>query len=242
MVLDLSVAAVVVSVVVVFVGSAIQASIGIGLGLVAAPVLALADPDFIPGTIVIAVLPLTLIVAWTDRSAVARRDVVVALVGRFPGVIAGAAVAAAVSDRVLAVLVGVSVLMAVGVSLTTWRVPLTDRTLVGAGAASGFTGTTTGVGGPPMALTYQHHDPAVMRGTISAFFFIGATFSALALWAAGEIGARQLELAILLIPAVVLGTLTARALRHHLRPGLVRPTVLAVCAASAVALLVDSLR
>jgi uncharacterized membrane protein YfcA len=239
--LGLTLVGAVVSVVTVFFGAAIQGSIGIGLGLVAAPVLALADPDFIPGTIIIAVLPLTLIVAWGDRAFVVRRDVVIALLGRLPGVIAGAAVAAAVSDRVLAVLVGVSVLVAVGISLTEWRVPTTDRALIGAGAASGFTGTTTGVGGPPMALTYQHHDPTVMRATISAFFFVGATFSAAALWAAGEIGARQLELSALLVPAVVLGTVTARALRHHLRPGLVRPAVLVVCAASAVLLLADSL-
>jgi uncharacterized membrane protein YfcA len=143
---------------------------------------------------------------------------------------------------VLAVLVGLSVLVAVAVSLTDWRVPLTDPALVGAGAASGFTGTTTGVGGPPMALTYQHHDPAVMRATISAFFFVGAIFSAVALWAAGEIGARQLELSGLLLPAVLLGTVTARVLRHRLRPEIVRPAVLVVCAGSAVLLLVDSLR
>ncbi len=240
--LGLSVAAAAVSVLAVYVGSAIQGSIGIGLGLVAAPVLALADPAFIPGTIIIAVIPLTLIVAWGDRAFVAGRDVVVALLGRLPGVVAGAAVAAAVSDRVLAVLVGLSVLVAVAVSLTDWRVPLTDPALVGAGAASGFTGTTTGVGGPPMALTYQHHDPAVMRATISAFFFVGAIFSAVALWAAGEIGTRQLELSGLLLPAVLLGTVTARVLRHRLRPEIVRPAVLVVCAGSAVLLLVDSLR
>jgi hypothetical protein len=237
----LSTAGAVVSVLVVFLGATVQGSIGIGLGLVAAPVLAFADPAFVPGTIVISVLPLTVMVAWADRAVVARRDVVIALLGRLPGVIAGAAVAAAVSDRVLAVLVAVSVLTAVGLSLTGWRVPLTDRALVGAGAASGFTGTTTGVGGPPMALTYQHHDPAVMRGTISAFFFFGALLSTGALWAAGEIGPRQLELSLLLVPFVVLGALTARALSRQLRPEVVRPAVLAVCAASAVVLLVDSL-
>ena len=43
-----------------------------------------------------------------------------------------------------------------------------DRALVVAGLASGFAGTTTGVGGPPMALTYQNSDPATMRATISA--------------------------------------------------------------------------
>ena len=60
----------------------------------------------------------------------------------------------------------------------------TDRSLVVAGLASGFAATTTGVGGPPMALTYQNSDPATMRATISAFFSIGTLMSLGALWLA----------------------------------------------------------
>ena len=56
-----------------------------------------------------------------------------------------------------------------------------DRSLMVAGLASGFAGTTTGVGGPPMALTYQNSDPATMRSTISAFFSIGSVMSVTAL-------------------------------------------------------------
>ena len=44
---------------IVFVGSAIQASIGIGLGMLAAPFLTLVDPSFVPVAIVICVVPLT---------------------------------------------------------------------------------------------------------------------------------------------------------------------------------------
>lgn len=237
---DLSVTAAVVCVVVVFIGATVQGSIGIGLGLISAPVLAIADPAFIPATITIAVLPLTLMIAWADRSHVRWKDSGIAIIGRLPGVVIGAMVAASVSDSVLSVLVGLSVLTAVVASLTPRRVPLNSGTLVGAGAASGFMGTTTGVGGPPMALTYQHADPATMRATISAFFFVGALMSTAALWIAGEIGQRQLELSLLLLPAVIVGALTARVAKDYLKPHFVRPLVLTVCAASAVALLLDA--
>ena len=43
---------------VVFIGATVQASIGIGVGMIASPVLALADPDFIPVAILLCVLPL----------------------------------------------------------------------------------------------------------------------------------------------------------------------------------------
>jgi uncharacterized membrane protein YfcA len=225
---------------IVFIGATVQASIGIGLGMIASPLLLLADPDFIPAAIMLAVLPLTLTIAWVDRQHVAPRDVGFAVLGRVPGTIAGALVVASMSDVVLAVLVAGSVLLAVVASLTGRLFRPTDRALVVAGLASGFAGTTTGVGGPPMALTYQNSDAATMRATISAFFSIGSVMSIVALWLAGEIGTRQLELTALILPGVALGVITARRVKHLLRPEVVRPAVLVICSTAAIALLVET--
>ena len=224
----------------VYVGAVVQASIGIGLGMIAAPMLAFADPDFIPAAIMIAVLPLTFTIAWIDREHIVKRDVGFALIGRVPGVIAGALVVAALSDRVLAVMVAASVLLAVVASITGRLFQPTDRALVVAGLASGFAGTTTGVGGPPMALTYQNSDPATMRATISAFFSIGALMSIGALALAGEIGVRQWQLTALILPGVGLGVVTARQVKDHLRPEVIRPAVLVICTLASLALLVET--
>jgi uncharacterized protein len=225
---------------IVFVGATVQASLGIGLGMIASPVLILADPDFIPATIMLAVLPLTFTIAWIDRQHVEPRDVGLALAGRVPGTIAGALVVAALSDRVLAVLVACSVLLAVVASITGRLFQPTDRALVAAGLASGFAGTTTGVGGPPMALTYQNSDPATMRATVSAFFAIGSLMSIGALALAGEVGVRQMQLTLLILPGVGVGVVTARRVKHLLRPEVVRPTVLAICTVAAIALVVET--
>ena len=37
--------------------------------MIASPMLLLADPDFIPAAIMLAVLPLTFTIAWVDRHA-----------------------------------------------------------------------------------------------------------------------------------------------------------------------------
>ena len=224
----------------VYVGAVVQASIGIGLGMIAAPMLAFADPDFIPAAIMIAVLPLTFTIAWIDREHIVKRDVGFALIGRVPGVIVGALVVAALSDRVLAVMVAASVLFAVVASITGRLFEPTDRALVVAGLASGFAGTTTGVGGPPMALTYQNSDPATMRATISAFFSIGSLMSIGALALAGEIGVRQWQLTALILPGVGLGVVTARQVKDHLRPEVIRPAVLVICTVAALALLIET--
>jgi uncharacterized protein len=238
--LGLSVGMVVACILAVYIGATVQATIGIGVGMIASPVLALADPDFIPAAIVISILPLAFAVAWVDRVHIEMRGVGFALVGRVPGVVVGALVVAAVSDELLAVMVAVSVLLAVAASLTRRRFQPTDRSLMVAGLASGFTGTTTGVGGPPMALTYQHSDPATMRSSISAFFAIGSMMSIGALFLAGEIGTRQWQLAAVLMPGIVLGLVTARLLEGRLDPAVIRPTVLVVCALASIALIIET--
>lgn len=225
---------------VVYVGATVQASIGIGLGMIASPVLALADPAFIPAAIMLAVLPLTFAIAWVDRQHIEHRDVGLALIGRVPGTIAGALLVAALSDQVLAVMVALSVLLAVVASITGRLFQPTDRALMTAGLASGFAGTTTGVGGPPMALTYQNSDPATMRATISAFFSIGSLLSVGALALAGEIGVRQLQLTALILPGVGLGVVTARRVKHRLHPDVIRPAVLVICTIAAFALIVET--
>jgi hypothetical protein len=129
----------------------------------------------------------------------------------------------------------------VAASLSTIRFRPTDRSLMVAGLASGFAGTATGVGGPPMAITYQNSDPATMRSTISAFFSIGALLSVGALALAGEIGVRQWQLSALLLPAIGLGVVTARLLKDRLDAAVIRPVVLVLCTVAAVALLVETL-
>jgi hypothetical protein len=162
------------------------------------------------------------------------------MIGRVPGTIIGALVVASLSDQVLAVLVAISVLLAVVASITGRIFRPTDRALVTAGMASGFAGTTTGVGGPPMALTYQNSDAATMRATISAFFAIGSLFSIGALAVAGEIGQRQLQLTVLILPGVALGVITSRFLKDRLRPEIVRPAVLVLCTVACIALLLET--
>lgn len=239
-VLGLSPGLAIACIVVVFIGAAIQGSLGIGLGMISSPVLAIADTDFIPTAIVLAVIPLSGAVAWAERASIDRRGLALTLIGRVPGVIVGAAVAALLSDEMLAVLVAGSVIVAVAVSIVGKKFVAGDAALVAAGLTSGFMTTTTGVGGPPMALTYQHSDPATMRGTVSAFFAVGAVMSLVALAVAGEFGQRQLELGAFLLPSILLGIATAHVVRDRLDASIVRPAVLVVCTASALVLLVKT--
>ena len=55
-----------------FVASGLQGSIGFGAGLVAAPVIALVEPDLLPALVVMLACVLTLLVAIRDRAQIGR--------------------------------------------------------------------------------------------------------------------------------------------------------------------------
>lgn len=228
------------AVLIVFVGSATQASVGVGLGLLAAPTLSLIDPAFIPGAIALGVVPLTVGMTVRERGHVDRR-IFRAVIGRLAGVIVGAIIISRASHGFIAVVIAISVLLAVAGSVTGIRFSPSRRNLMIAGTASGFSGTVAGIGGPPMALTYQHADPRTLRASLAAFNTIGSAFTIPSLVIAGVIGRREVQLAALLIPGVVAGLWFGRIGIAKLPAHRVRPFVLIVCATSALVLLVDQL-
>jgi uncharacterized protein len=230
----------VLAVTIVFVGSATQASIGIGLGLLAAPTLTLIDPAFIPGALTVSVVPLTVGMTIRELDHVDRR-IFRAAIGRLAGVIAGAWVASQADQGLIAAVIGFSVLLAVVGSATGVHFATSRRNLMIAGTAAGFTGTVAGIGGPPMALTYQHSDPRTLRATLAAFNTIGSAFTIPSLAIAGVIGRRELRLAALLVPGVLLGLWFGRIGIARLPADRVRPFVLVACATSAVVLLLRQL-
>lgn len=224
-----------------FVAASVQGAIGLGYGLLATPFLAMIDTAFIPGAVLIAVLPLSISVAVGSLADIDPHGVGWAVAGRIPGVILGAAVVAVVSGRALATVLGVTVLGAVALSIWGPVVAVTAGRTIGAGVVSGFMGTATGVGGPPMALLFQRMAPAKVRATLSAFFAAGTILSIIALSVSGSLAGRQLRLGLLLLPGVVAGLWASPWIRRHVDGPRFRPILLAVCAASAVALLVRQL-
>lgn len=239
-VLGLSPWMITIAVTVVIIGSGTQASIGIGLGLLAAPILTLIDPGFIPGAISICVLPLSVGMTMRERDHI-DRSILRAVIGRLVGVVIGAVMLSQAGHGLIAIVVAVSVLLAVIGSVSGIRFVPSGRNLMVAGTASGFSGTVAGIGGPPMALTYQNSDPRTLRASLAAFNTIGATFTIPSLVIAGVLGRRELQLAALLVPGVFVGLWLGRVGIARLPAQRVRSFVLLACASSAVALLANEL-
>lgn len=163
------------------------------------------------------------------------------LVIAFAVVAVGVFAVATLSREGLGLALGMSILL---IALTTalgMHIPRTRATKVGGGFLSGVGGTTVGIGGPVVAILYADVHGPRLRATMAAYLLFGTLMSIGALTAAGELGRRQLELGLPLIPAVLLGFAASSRLTPILDQGYTRPVVIGVSASSALVVLAQSL-
>ena len=225
----------------VAIGACAQGSFGFGLGLVAAPVLALTDDEFVPGPLLIVALVLTVLVAVRERADLDWRGVRWAIAGRVPGTVLGTIAVVVLPERGLVILFAVLVLVGVILSAVGWNVAPTSPALFSAGAASGFMGSVTSIGGPPMALVYQRRTGSELRSSLALFFTFGTALSVLLLSIAGEIHADDVGRAAVLAPAMLVGYAVSGYVSGWLDRGRTRTGLLVFSAATSVALLVVEL-
>ena len=224
----------------VLAASFVQGSSGMGFALIVAPVLTLLAPDLLPVCVLILMLPLNAYVAWRERHALDRRGASWISAGRIVGTFGGLAVLALLSAQALSIFVGLSTIAA---AVVTWFIPAFTPGLLAfimAGLITGVTETATGIGGPPMALTYQHRPPAEMRATMALCFLIGELISLVFLLFMGKVQMLHLSAALQLLPALAVGAVASRFVHTRIDAKVMRLFVQAFAVISGLLLLIKA--
>ena len=200
------------------VGAVVQSVVGLGLGLVAAPVVTLVEPSVMPELMLWLAVAMPLVTLAGEREDIDWRGLAWAFPPRLVGTVGGVAVVVAAPDRLIGVAVGVMVLVAVLLTWRTVRIPVNRPTLVTAGLVSGVTGTATSIGGPPLAILYQHRPPREIRTTMAVYFLGGAALSLVGLTVVGEVNTHDALLALAMVPVLLVGLRPARRSGPGWRP------------------------
>lgn len=222
----------------VAVAAFVQGSSGVGFALIAAPVVGIVQASLLPVVVLVLMIPLNCYVAWRERDQVDHHGTGWVSAGRLAGTFGGLAVLAAIPASHLNLLIGASTVLAALASLAVPSFSPNRTALVAAGAITGVTETATGVGGPPLALVYQHRPAPVLRSTIAMCFLIGEIASLALLAATGKTDLQEVRTALLLLPALGLGALGSRFVHHRLNGPGMRIAVLAFAIASGIAPLI----
>lgn len=215
-------------------GAAVQGSIGFGASLVSIPLLLLVNPTLVPGPALVAGITINVIGLVAGIEHTDWRGVRWAVVGLLPGTLVAAVALSIFSGPSVALLSATAVLAAVAVSAAGARPPAGRRTLLGAGFFSGYLNTAAGVGGPPMALAYQDAPARTLRATLPVVFLAATLLTGITLASTGHLTALDWRIGLVLAPGGALGYVAARPVAHRIDGARLRSAVLVVSASSAL--------
>ena len=220
-----------------FIASAVQASVGVGIALVSVPLLALLHPQLVPGPMLLSGSLVALVTAYRERQVINYSGFGLSLAGLALGTVIGALALNALHgpevERVFAVLI----LIAVGLSVAGLHVKPSPVSLGVGGTAAGVMGTMVGIHGPPISIVFQDAQPDYARAMLGAFFFIAYLGSCVALALFGLFGVLEMKRAAALLPGVCAGLLVAPLVAGRVSQAQLRAAILLISAGSAVLLL-----
>lgn len=228
-----------IAIAVIVVGSFVQTSIGFGLAVIAAPILFFIDPLYVPAPITVCAFTLSLVNAYKHRQSISLKGLQFAVLGRVPGTIIGGMLLWWIDQAQLALLLGLSVLFAVALSLKNIVLKPTNGAMFSAGFLSGFMGTSSSIGGPPMALVLQHQEGHFIRANLAAFFIVSCLMSLAMLSMVGQFGKAQLAASLPLMPATLVGYWLAMKTLHKISHQTLRTSSLCLCAIAGCAAIIS---
>jgi len=222
---------------IIAVGAAAQAAIGMGLNLFAVPLLALLDPVYVPGPVLVHGFLLSCLASLRLRESVDLRELGLALIGLVAGTAAAAMLLVWVTSDQLPRVLGVFVLVAVALSVVGYQIEPTTRTVLAASSAAGVMGIVAGAHGPPIALLYQKESPSRIRSVLLPFFAFSNPIALGALYIIGKFGWREVYVSALLTPGLAVGFLASSWLSRLVSARYIRVFLLAISAISGATLI-----
>ena len=149
------------------------------MNVLGAPLLFLIEPSLVPGSIILAALLHTVLSAWRERGEINFRMVSWMFAGTAPGIVAGALTLRVLSENGSALLIAVVILTAVAI-MVFGLVPKFNRAnMAAAGLVAGFSGSTSAVSGPVVALFLSQMPRPQLRSTMASYFLISGFISLL---------------------------------------------------------------
>ena len=220
---------------------ALQGSLGFGANLVAAPILVLLHESFVPGPIIVATAVLNLLVMRREGPQRVDNTINSAIAGQILGILSAGFALKLLAEKPLSLLFAGLILLAVALSASGWHLTKTHANLTAVGLLSGFMGTVSGVGGPPIALAYHEAEAPILRPTLARFFTVGNLVAIAALIALGRLGASDLPAIGILVPGALIGYLLSNRLADRLDDRPIRPLILGLSTLAAVAVFVRAI-
>lgn len=218
----------------------VQGSTGMGFAMITAPVVSFIDPSLIPVMLLVLMIPLNFYVAARERTDIHWHGVKWVSVGRFAGTFFGLWILVIVNLHQLALLIGWSTLVAAVIALIAPKFTPNRPVLATVGLITGVTETSTGIGGPPYALAYQHSPGPELRSTVAVCFLVGEGISLIVLAISDQVSGPTMLFTAAMLPFLALGSFLSKYVHHRLDGPVLRYIVLGFAIISGTIVIIQS--
>ena len=222
-------------------GAVLQASTGLGAGMITFPIIALLSLKLVPGPLVFSTLFLSIYMAYVGRADIRFTRMYTLAVGIIIGTLIGGYSLTLIPVQHLGVFFGLLLLLVVIISIAGVKLAINKRNMFSMGTAAGFMGITVAGGSPFMALMYQHEKGPTIRATLSLIYMFGCIFTITVLSATGKFGAEELLYGLYLTPGYIAGYVLSLKVRPYLDAGYSRIVILLISSLSAITLIMKSI-
>lgn len=223
---DLSAAEVGVVLLVCAAGAIVQGSAGIGLGLVASPVLLAIEPSFAPGPLLVGGVVIGSRHMIAERPYLETSSLGRALIGLPVGAIGAVTVLQVMSQSALSLAIGVMICLSSALLLSGFQLRRSNTSDVVTGAAGTFTSMAAALPGPPLVIGFHDLSPGALRCTVSVFVTVVSVVAMVSLAVIGRFGTDEFMLLALMVPGLLLGLVASGWTRPRLDKAWFRPAVL----------------
>lgn len=226
--------------IIILCGSLLQGLIGYGIGMFCAPLLFLISPTLVPAPLILISTIITVFMTIRDRGHLQFNQVSWAMRGSFFGILLAGLLLKVTSKEQFELAFGILILLAVLISVLGLVPKVNKITNTIAGFTSGLMGTITAVGGPPIALLYQHGDIKNIKANLTAFFLFVNIIAIITLSLIGQITTNTLMTVIFILPGMAVGLYISTKAAHIVKPTLIRRWILALSGMTAVITIIKS--
>ena len=225
----------------IFFGAFVQGAIGLGVAIVAVPLLLLLNQAFVPVPIMLISIILMSSLLYTNRQSIRLKNISFAVLGYLPGAIAAGFLITRMPQQSLSITFAIIIIIAVLLSLSGKSIPVTNFNTFAVSSVAGVMGTITSIAGPPLALLYQNQSGPVVRANLAAIFFAAACITNTVNLVTGRIHTADLFIALAMLPGLIAGLTASKYFARILDRGFFKPAILTLCLVSAAMSLIRNI-
>jgi uncharacterized membrane protein YfcA len=210
---------------VVVLGAVLQSLSGFGMAILAAPILVLIDPTFLPAPVLALGFALSVLNTLRHRQQCEVKPVSIALATRTLGSILAVLLLPYLPINIVSIIFAVLIILFIGLSYCSVSIKYNNKNLMIGGFFSGLFGTITSIGGPPIAIVFQNSPIVKVRAQLSLFFLVATAISLALLVGVGQFSLHQLSLSLSMLPAIIIGFILSMVVEKHFKGSYLKPAI-----------------